>query len=376
MDNVAAEGEAPLNCARQAQDLSTLVTAVERLRTGQEFDDDCFKALQSVGVLRMLIPEDLGGVAAEPVHAMELIEDISAVGGSVGWISFAGVTGGIFATELPSAGAQEVYADPDILVAYAGFAGGVAIRHARGFELSGHWPMASGLSHASWLALGCRSEDRTAVAMVPRGACSVMYGWDPVGLTGTATGSVKVDSVLVPPDLMVWDGHNLEQRRKMRYRMMIPSLMASVSLGLARATLEEVALGFAEAPTRPGTVRSADSEQVQHVLGRAHAEVCGARAFLREVTESSWRRLSLGEDLGLERGALLRLAATHAATVAAEATSAVAKLAGIRGVTTSQAITRRWLDARMVTANVTVRDLYYRVYGGVVVGGDIPDSWP
>jgi len=36
----------------------------------------------------------------------------------------------------------------------------------------------------------------------------------------------------------------------------------------------------------------------------------------------------------------------------------------------------RWLDARTVLANITVRDLYYRVYGGVAAGGHIPTSWP
>jgi hypothetical protein len=51
-------------------------------------------------------------------------------------------------------------------------------------------------------------------------------------------------------------------------------------------------------------------------------------------------------------------------------------LAGTRAVTVSDQLCRRWADARTITANITVRDIYYRVYGGVLAGGQIPTSWP
>jgi alkylation response protein AidB-like acyl-CoA dehydrogenase len=154
-------------------------------------------------------------------------------------------------------------------------------------------------------------------------------------------------------------------------------MIASVSLGIGGAALSEIAEHLSAEPAQSsGLRRRADSEHIQHVLGRAHAELRSARGLLREVTTETWRRACLGEDLGLEQGALHRLAATHATTVAAETSATVAMLAGTRAITVSDQLCRRWADARTITANITVRDLYYRVYGGVMTGGEIPSSWP
>lgn len=350
--------------------------------TTPAIDNRCYRLLRDMHVFRTLLPHKLQGVEADPLDAMALIEDMATLSGTVGWVSLVGITGAIFATELAISAAREVYADPDAMIAYAGASSsGTVVRQGDHLVLSGRWDLASGLTHATWVAVGCQivegTDSGTAVVLVPRSECEVSFDWDPIGLAGTGTGAVAIEGAPIPRHRVIVDrSQTRDHRSRRRYRHLIPSMIASVSLGVARAALDETAAWLSGEAAPQSGPRRADSEHVQHLVGRAHAELRSARAFLREVTAETWRRACLGEDPGLDQGALHRLAATHAATVPAETSAAVATVAGTRAVTGSNPICRRWIDARTITANITVRDLYYRVYGGVATGGQVPHLWP
>ena len=344
-------------------------------------DDRCYQLLHDMQVFRTLVPGNLKGAQADPLDAMATIEALAALSGTIGWISLVGVIGGIFAAELELPAAMEIYADPDVIVAYAGAPNGTLTPENGQFVLSGQWDLASGLSHAAWIAVGCRigsaSGGGTAVAIVPADDCTTSLSWEPIGLSGTGTGSLSISRACVPSEHVIVDqARDAEDRKRRRYRQLIPSMIASVSLGVGTGALNEIAEHLSAQPAQSSGPRRADSEHVQHLLGRAHADLRGARALLHEVTAETWHRACLGQDLGLEHGALHRLAATHATTIAAETSATVAMLAGTRAVTVSDQLCRRWADARTITANITVRDIYYRVYGGVLAGGQIPSSWP
>jgi alkylation response protein AidB-like acyl-CoA dehydrogenase len=346
---------------------------------GHAIDQRIFEQLQKLGTFRTVIPQDLGGDEAGPLEAVRLVEEFASLSGTIGWLSFVGVTGGMFSVELPPDGAGEVYADPNVLVAYAGGINGLLTPRGDDYSMSGSWPLASGLSHASWIAVGCRvaDEDVTAVALLPAADCHTSLNWSPVGLSGTGTGRLEVSDVLVPSARIAHDTRtDSNHRRRRRYRVLIPSAMASVAVGISGAAVDHAARAIAQEPDRPPATRRRDSHQVQDLLGRSYARLLASRSLLHEVTAEAWEKASSGDELGLELGARHRLAATHAAHVAAEVTADVAGLLGVRAVTEGDPATRRWLDARMVSANITVRDLYYRVYGGVATGGEIPKSWP
>jgi alkylation response protein AidB-like acyl-CoA dehydrogenase len=379
---MTATGHPPRSGANWQRHWPALCALAAEPPSTSAIDDGCYQLLRGMRVFRTLLPKDLQGNEADPLDAMAMIEALAMLSGTIGWISLVGVTGAIFASELEPPAAREIYADPDAIIAYAGAPNGTLTPADNGqFVVSGHWDLVSGLSHASWVAVGCRITSEpdcgTAVAIVRGGDCATRFSWDPVGLVGTGTGAVSVDQVPVPPQHVISDRPaSSDHRRRRRHRHLIPSLIASVSLGIATAALDEAAQQLSAEPAPPSGPRRADSERAQHLLGRAHAELRGARAFLREATAETWQRARLGHDLGLDLGALHRLAATHAAAVAAETSATVATLAGTRAVTASDQNCRRWIDARTITANITVRDLYYRVYGGVATGGQIPQSWP
>lgn len=343
--------------------------------------DRHYDLLRETGIFRALVPREHDGYQIDPLATLTLIEDLASVSGTLGWLAFTGATGGMFSVELPDIGVSEVYADPDHLIAYAGGIHGVLTRHDNAFTVSGFWHMATGLSHAPWVAVGCTVADAepsaTAVALIPRTACEVGPYWSPVGLPGTGTAPLTVRDVKVPAHRVAYDIRaDPANRRRRRFRVLVPSAIAAVSVGIGMASLDEAAVYLSHEQPRDLGTRRADSDLVQDLLGRHYAQMLAARSLLHEVTCEAWQRAANGDDLGLELGARHRLAATHAAHAAADAADATARLAGVTAVTNGQLASARWLDARTILANITVRDLYYRIYGGVAADGDIPRSWP
>ncbi|MBC8092558.1 MAG: hypothetical protein H7Y15_11580 [Pseudonocardia sp.] len=355
---------------------SALAAVAEAPGDRHLINSESLALLRQTGAFSALLPLANDAVNAEidPAAALALVEKCGAICGTMGWIAFVGMSGGVFYPALDSATAREVYGHPDAFVAYAGAPAGTLTQDTDGYVLSGRWAIVSGLSDATWVALGARIDGRgtTAVAILPQGTCRAQFSWEPVGLPGTGTGEAIVDHVHVPARYVIMDGGDSPRARRLgRYRTLIPGLMASVSLGIASGGLDALTDRSPTGPHMP-----AGPEMTKDVIGRAWARVHAARAFLHQTTEDVWHAACAGTDPGLEAGARLRLAATHAAEVSAEVASALVGLVGTAGVTADHPLCRRWLDARTVTANVTVRSLYYRLYGAVRLTGESPESWP
>ena len=358
------------------------LAGLERPTTDAPKLDDYVALLREAGVLGALVPGELGGYETDAPTGVSVIEDLAYLSGPLGWLAFVGMTGGMFSAELPASGAQDIWGHSHPLIAYAGAGNGLLTGTGNGsFRLSGSWPMASGVTHAPWVALGCKVDSgkpaATAVALIPGSACRVGPPWCPVGLPGTGTAPVSVDAAVVPREHVSFDKRDDEANRiRRRFRVLVPSAIAAVGIGIALGCLDGTAERLAREPETEAGTRRADSDLIQHELGYHYAQVLAARSLLHDTTAEVWQRAQHGEDYGLELAARQRLAASHAAHTASAAAEAMSRLAGVAAVTSGTRDPARWLEARTVLANITVRDLYYSVYGGVAADGTIPRAWP
>lgn len=363
-------------------DLWPRMAGLERPAADAPALDDHVLLLEQAGVLGALVPDELGGYGLDAPAGLAVIEDLAYLNGSLGWLAFVGMTGGMFSVELPADGARAIWEHSHPLIAYAGASNGVLTKDDDGdYRLSGSWHMASGVTNAAWVALGCKVDDgqpsATAVALVPATSCHVGPLWSPIGLPGTGTAPVSVESAVVRGDHVTFDLRDDDANRfRRRYRVLVPSAIAAVGVGIAMGCLDATAEHLAQEPRPEVGSRRADSDRVQHELGVHYANVLAARSLLHDATAEVWQLAHNGKDYGLELAARQRLAASHAANVAADAAEAMSRLAGVSAVTIGTSTSARWLEARTVLANVSVRDLYYRVYGGVAADGAIPRSWP
>jgi len=216
-----------------------------------------------------------------------------------GWIEV--ITGGMFSVELPESGAREIYADPHCLIAYAGGINGTLTPNGDTATVSGSWPMATGLSHAAWVAVGCHvtggEPAATAVALLPPTAVEMGAFWQSVGLVNTGTGPLTVANAVVPADRIAYDiRDDPANRQRRRFRMLVPSAIAAVAIGIGMAALEATAQHLAGEPAVGTSPRRADRELVQDLLGRHYAQILAGRSLLYEVTAQAWARLHITAD--------------------------------------------------------------------------------
>ncbi|MFI8306716.1 3-hydroxy-9,10-secoandrosta-1,3,5(10)-triene-9,17-dione monooxygenase oxygenase subunit [Streptomyces sp. NPDC085927] len=163
------------------------------------------RELTGAGVFRMLQPARYGGLEADPADFYQVVREISAVCCSTGWVaSVLGVHSwqlGLF----PRRAQDDVWGDdPDARVSSSYAPVGRLTPVDGGYRLTGRWGFSSGCEHATWALLGAlvvgakgRPVDFLTV-LVPRSDYTIEDMWDVVGLRGTASNDILVESAFVP----------------------------------------------------------------------------------------------------------------------------------------------------------------------------------
>jgi alkylation response protein AidB-like acyl-CoA dehydrogenase len=254
-----------------------------------------------------------------------------------------------------------------------------------GYELTGRWGLASGCPEASWFAaaapilhdsdttpqLGANKAAAVRLFFVPKAACTIAETWDAVGLRGTSSHDFEVRGVFVP------EGRH--------YRLRAPSPLAgplwrdtflgvaahgvaAVSLGVARAAVDELtSLAAAKTPHASSTLLR-DRSTIQAKLAQAEALVRSARSFFYETLEDVWQAACDGNSPSPQQSALSLLARTHAAQACAEAVDLMYTAAGSTALYATNRIARCFCDVHAVTQHWVVSPLGWEQAGRAFLG--------
>jgi alkylation response protein AidB-like acyl-CoA dehydrogenase len=144
--------------------------------------------------------------------------------------------------------------------------------------------------------------------------------------------------------------------------------IAAVALGIARRAIDEfVSLATTKVATGQRK-RLADRGTIQAELACAEAELRSGRAFLYETIDRCWEDAVAGAIRPRER-AVLRLAASHATTLAARAVDRVYEAGGGTSIYRSSPLQRCFRDVHVATQHMMVaagsRELAGRILLGV-----------
>ena len=375
-------GNSTLDAARAIAPLITEhVDAIERERLLPKM---VVRALIDAGVFRMLVPRSLGGDELDPMTACEVVEELSIRDGAVGWCGLIGACNGLFAGLLPRAGAAEIYADRDVVLAGQFRPGGTAVQADGGYRVSGRWPFASGIMHSRWLMGGCQIVDRAGTGtgepklmFFPREDATVIDTWHVGGLRGTGSHDYEVKDVFVPVSRAVSFADPPAEPGPL-YSLpsiaMFATIIASVPLGIARHAIEAFKeLGGVKKPMySQGLLR--DGAVAQSHLGEAEAVLRAGRAFLFESLRSAWAIAQRGEPLPWHDRGLLWLSATQAVTQAMHAADLVYRAGGAASVYTATQLERCLRDIRTASQHITVMTTNYEVAGQLFFGADLSRS--
>ena len=366
---------------------SSIEAARERIDQQRRVPSDLITAMADAGLFRLATPRVYGGEEASFVTLARTIEELSRADGSVGWTVLIGNNQGYHAGYLPEASAAQIYgADASMIVAGSGFA-----RHAvakpvpGGYELTGRWGLASGCPEASWFAaaapilcdadngpqVGANKAADVQLFFVPKAACTILETWDAIGLRSTSSHDFEVRGVFVP------EGWHYPLRGPARlagplwrdtFLGVAAHALAAVSLGIARAAIDELTgLAAAKTPNFSSTPLR-DRPTIQAKLAQAEALVRSARSFFYETLEDVWQAACEGDSPSPQQAALSQLARTHAAQACAEAVDLMYAAAGSTALYATNRIARCFCDIHAVTQHGVVSPLGWEQAGRAFLG--------
>lgn len=370
--------------AKIQQLLPAIVSRREETETLRRLPSELVEELVATGVFRLAIPRVLGGDELDPPDQLRVIETISASDGSTGWCAMIALGNGIFAGYMPETGAKEVFADPSRPTAASIAPTGSATPVDGGFRVSGRWRFASGIDHAEWVLGGCVVVENGAPRMTPVGMPQTTHlfmparevqihdTWYVSGLCGTGSHDFEAADVFVPEERVVAVFDPAHHRPEPLFQMPVLPLFAAhigaVTLGIARAALDELTELSIEKTPSFSTVRMADKPVTQVDLARAEARIGAARAFLYETLDDVWQTVAAGLEPTKRQHALCRAAAVHASETAAAVTRTGSVLGGGTSLYNASSLQRHARDADAATHHMTQSPQVWEECGRVLLG--------
>jgi alkylation response protein AidB-like acyl-CoA dehydrogenase len=336
---------------------------------------DFVARLKQLGLYRASTPEQFGGEPMRPARFLELIERISAVDGSAGWVASFG-SQLIYLGPLPLETHARLYADgPDVVFAGALFPIQQATPTERGFLVNGRWKFASGCMAADIICVGIPGDDSTSGK--PRGALvrprhlEIVQDWDVVGMQGTGSFDLVAKDVEVGREwTFIRGGEPVIDETLYRYPAITYAAqsLSVVSAGVARAALdfaEEVGSGRASITGAP---KLADRAYYRAGIAEAEAKLRSARAYFYEVADDAWQTLVAGGLVSDEQNAHLRLSAAHLARTSSEVVHEVVSLSGTAAIYRDHPLPHLLNDALVPQEHAFLSPAMYDAAGAVFMG--------
>ena len=185
----------------------------EEIEREQRLPKALVEQFHAAGFYSLVIPRELGGLQADPLTYLRVVELLAEASGSVGWNLANNSIGQLVTLGLPDEGVHEIYAHraDTVIAGTAVQGGGQAVPVEGGYRVTGRWPFGSGCQESSWM-LGSfqildgdqprKSPDGTSAywrGVFPRSEAQVVEGsWDVTGLRGTGSFDWTVEDVFLP----------------------------------------------------------------------------------------------------------------------------------------------------------------------------------
>lgn len=265
----------------------------EETEAARRVPDALCAKLRAAGVLRMMVPERLGGLGLDFPATMAVLTRMARADGAVGWTLMIWCESPQLLALLPGSTFESLYAGgPEVLIAGAFAPKGVAAPKQGGLTASGQWGFASGCQHADLLFGNCviagpdaSSAPQLRCVVLPRAQWRILDTWHTSGLRGTGSHDIAIADAFVP-DAYTFDLFGgtpcVEDDPAFAAPLMQFSLhIGAVALGIAQGALDDVLALAATGKTRLyGRVPMSRSELFQSRLGRSAAGLRAAEAYL------------------------------------------------------------------------------------------------
>ena len=360
---------------RRARRLSVMLP--ERARIADEarhLPDTTRKDLRVLGLARILQPSSYGGSEAHLSGMVDILSIVGAACGSTAWCLAQYIGHNFMMAQWPKRAQDEVWgADPRALIS------GILIplrgrtkKVRGGYEVSGTFPFVSGVMSCDW-CLFAATDDKAASAdlreryfVLPRSGFDVIDTWDAIGLRGSGSHDVRLESTFVPSHMTLplrhLKGGDRSPGRRINsgplYRspsyMTFGILISSASVGIADGMVSSYVNQIQRTPRALMSGSSFREQSLQHVkISEATMAVESAKALLHSACKEIMEILSREELPSDEQRAKYRAVGAYAGKLAFQAANLIWDAAGARGVYMKNPIARAYRDLCTATRHFT-----------------------
>lgn len=368
--------------------------AAPAIEQDRRVPDEIVAELYDVGVFRSFTPREVGGPELDPNDWLDVVEELSRINGSVGWLAMI-LAGHTF---LPKE-VLEGYLAQDgfrlIQGTNGGRAAGRAHRVEGGYRVTGRWPFASGSPWAS-LAGGVSflyDDDGQLVIHPKDGLPWIVLGvapstdwtyhdtWDGLGLRGTGSGDIEFDDVFIPEERCVQNLNDWPFDGPLYRSVLLFQIAghAAHALGLAQAALDEF-VRLANQPPKPGSMRQATlgrQQSHQMVVARADAQIRAARLLVHKAVADAFaaaQPLPRGGNVPLELRVLLRESTTYAVRTGKEVVTSIFDITGAGAVKKGSMIEQSYRDVSVAASHIMHSEATLALSGQYWLTRDRPDG--
>jgi alkylation response protein AidB-like acyl-CoA dehydrogenase len=364
------------------QKIRLLGPLVEEHRTA--FDRDrrmpkpVFDALAECDLMRLWMPKSLGGPELSPIDFIEVVEAASELEASVGWIIGNGAGMSRAAGYFPAEVSRAWFADRRSFVVAVTGGVGAATRVAGGFRITGRWPFASGIHHASKIMALCsvrplagEGEPELICCYLDPSDITIIDTWQVSGLRGTGSCDFEIRDRFVPGE-HVHDFLNFQPAQSgLLYRIPTVSIFATsisaVPLGIAKSAVSIFANLAGKA--RLGTKATlGEREVIQDQVGRADTILRAARAGLRDALSELMVTIDGGGECLIRARVNLRSSVSHAAESAVRVVEMMTSAAGATAIFETCGLERCTRDVHAAVKHIAMSPNNYIVAGRVRLG--------
>lgn len=230
-----------------------------------------------------------------------------------------------------------------------------------GYVLDGEKFYCTGSLLAHWLTVLAKDDDgRTQVAIVPadKHGVTIVDDWKGMGQRTTGSGTVKLERVAVPADMVV--PHHRMFERPQVYGARAQLIHTAIDVGIAVGALED-ACEFVRTASRPWfeaeVERASDDPLLIQRVGELAIGVRAAQALMGDAARTIDAVEGDGVDGAGSARASIAVATAKAFVdrVSVETASALFELSGTRSAANDLNLHRHWRNARTHTLHDPVR---------------------
>jgi indole-3-acetate monooxygenase len=356
----------------------------ERIERERALPRELVDELLDAGLLSMCLPRALGGLELRPAEMVRALEELGRADGATAWCAMIASTSSLLGAYLPEREAALIYAGGRSITGGVFAPRGRAERRDGAYVVDGRWSFVSGIGHCDWVLGGCVVHDGdepalladgspdVRLALMPIDGVQVIDTWSVSGLRGTGSHDMTAVAQTVPAARVVSLFGDRPLHPGALYSFPLFGLLAigiaAVALGIARGALEDLAsLAGAKTPAA-GRKTLAERAAVQAQVARTEAALRAARGLVLGEADAAWLAAEGAAEMPERHRLGLRLAATNATEVAAEAVTAMYHAGGGTSIYDASMLQRRFRDVHVATQHMMVAPSTWELAGRLLLG--------